>query len=72
MANPESINVKFIRNVSTECMERGATITTLANRSGIPEEMLYAIMNKKLENIDLKTLEAIANALGVTYDYLLR
>ena len=42
---------------------KGMNITDLANASGITRQTIYRLENEENENINTKTLKALANAL---------
>ena len=43
---------------------KGMNITDLANASGITRQTIYRLENEESENINTKTLKALANALN--------
>ncbi len=50
--------------------QRGITQESLAEKAGVPYPTLIKIENGQVKNPTIKTVKKIAEALGVTIDYL--
>jgi len=72
MENKGNINQIFISNVVFWCKKLDLSFAELANRSGIDEGKINAIMEGNQEDISLTNLRDIAQAIGVNPEVLLK